>query len=121
MLPVLLPDGVYALLSASVQEAAPLAICLRLRRGSIERIAGSEAIAGSEEAGSPGELLLRVRRQLGPLVLALVGRPASLAALLASPRPASTLERARIRGEIEAPVLSRRVSATLLALRLVGL
>jgi hypothetical protein len=109
-------DGVYAL--ALSGESPPVLFALRLRAGRPERLTGGAELGWD---GVPTGLPELLRLRLGRPRLVLAGELAALRALIRSARPASALEHASIRGEVEALYVSRRLALGLPALRLLGL
>jgi hypothetical protein len=116
----LIPDGVYALVGRAEPDRAPLALCLSLRDGRPERLLGADALDLDETLSDPAALAAVIRRRVGRPHLVAIGAHGAIRTLLESPRPASTLEHMRIRGEIQMLAVSGRLSLALLALRLLG-
>lgn len=114
-----LPAGVYALAIEAGPRGPGCLLCVRIRRGSIERLVGGSAL-GLGRGLPEREKWLGAVRLLGPLQLAVSAPRESVRAILNSARPASALERIRIREALRVERLSARVGALLLALRLFG-
>lgn len=112
-------DGVFAV-SIRQPDAPPVVVCARIRDGRLERLTGGSALALPERADADGQLLTAVRRRLGRPRAVVAGSLSALRAVVESRRPATAFERGRMRGEIEVPLLSGRLSFALFLLRLLG-
>ncbi len=116
----LLEDGVYAL-HVRADAAGPEAfVCARVRDARLERLVGGRALGAAEPPAEIAALADLVLRRVGRPILVAAGTRAALRAIARSPRPAATLERARIRRKVEVAQLSRRISLALGALRVMG-
>jgi hypothetical protein len=116
----LVQDGAYAL-HVRADAAGPEAfVCARVRDGRLDRLAGGRALGVAELPPEVPALADLVLRRVGRPIVVAAGTRAALRAVARSPRPASALERARIRRKVEVAALSRRVSLALFTLRLMG-
>jgi hypothetical protein len=111
----LVPNGAYGF---GLPDAG-LAVCLRVRSGRVERIAGARDLGVDPQDLDPVRLLKGVAR-VGRPRLALIGSERTIRGLLASRRPATALERAAMRGEVRMAGAPLRLRAALLLLRLAG-
>jgi hypothetical protein len=116
----LVQDGAYALHVRADPSGPEAFVCARVRDGRLDRLAGGRALGMSELPPEVPALADLVLRRIGRPLLVAAGTRAALRAVARSPRPAATLERARIRRKVEVAALSRRLSLALLALRLLG-
>jgi hypothetical protein len=114
----LLPDGAYGAIARERPAAAPLCVFARVKGGRVERLVGGDALGFADVKLDDAARADRAARRVGRMQLLVTGSTAALRALVTSPRPAAALEHARIRGQLDVPAVSGRVSATLLALRL---
>jgi hypothetical protein len=116
----LVEDGVYGLHVRPDASGPEAFVCARVRGGRLERLVGGRALEAAELPADVSALADLVLRRVGRPILVAAGTRAALRAVARSPRPASTLERARIRRRIDVAPISRRASLALVALRLMG-
>jgi hypothetical protein len=116
----LVEDGVYALHVRADASGPDAVVCARVRDGRLERLVGGRALGAAEPPAELPALADLVLRRVGRPIVVAAGTRAALRAVARSPRPAATLERARIRRRVEVAALSRRVTLALVALRLLG-
>jgi hypothetical protein len=114
----LFPDGTYGAIARERPAAAPLCVFARVRAGRVDQLVGGDALGFAAARVDDSARADRAARRLGRMQLLVAGSTAALRALATSPHPAGALEHGRIRGQLEVPAISARVSATLLALRL---
>jgi hypothetical protein len=117
----LVEDGAYGLGIREDRDGPAALICARVRGGRLERLAGGAALGVTDvprDAASLAELLLR---RLGRPVALVLGARSALRAIASATRPASALERARIRRALEVATPSRRAALALVGMRLLGL
>jgi hypothetical protein len=117
----LVEDGAYGLGIREDRDGPAALICARVRGGRLERLAGGAALGVADvprDAASLAELLLR---RIGRPVALVLGTRSALRAIASSTRPASALERARIRRTVDVATPSRRAALALVGMRLLGL
>jgi hypothetical protein len=111
----LIPDGAYGFALTD----PGLAVCARLRSGRVERVYGA-TVLGVDARDLDSTDLEALLRRVGRPRLALTGSARALRSVLASPRPATALDRATIRQEIATVGSSLRVKLALVLFRLFG-
>ncbi len=120
-LPWLVEDGAYAIGIREDRDGPAALVCARVRAGRVERLVGGSALDVAELPRDTAALAELVLRRLGrPIALAL-GTRSALRAIAGSTRPASVLERARIRRTLDVATPSRRTALLLVGMRLLGL
>jgi hypothetical protein len=117
-----LQDGAYGLVVLpDDNNALPTIICVQIQAGRAVRLVGRAGLDLDTCDPGPQDLLAGIEQCVGHPRLLLSGTHKALRRVFADPHPATLLERASIRGEIEIHRISTRLSVGLFLSRVLGL
>jgi hypothetical protein len=112
----LLPDGAYGVALPDLG----VAVCARVGPAPGGKLTGATAVDLGVSNATPGQFVTLLRRRFGRPQLGVAVSESVFRAVLASPRPITTLERAVIRGEARIATASLRARLALLTFRILG-